>query len=140
MGYIVTLFDGIHQLCSRRELFSRTLKRRQWYAFCAAKRLACSPKFTEGNSLFTRCVHCNEITLLEGCKRALIEGTGLKREDLAKRKGEWRNLCLVCARAKITRYSLSSTYSNSNSLWATGLVTRAGPSVLAYFKLLEGEF
>jgi hypothetical protein len=49
MGYIVTLFDGIHQLCSRRKLFSRTLKKLQWYAFCAAKRPACSPKFTEGN-------------------------------------------------------------------------------------------
>jgi hypothetical protein len=34
---------------SPRKLFSRMLKRLIWDAFCAAKRPACSPKFTEGN-------------------------------------------------------------------------------------------
>jgi hypothetical protein len=48
---------------------------------------------------------------------------------------------LNCPALKGETCVLGITHSNSNSLWAKGLVTRDGPSVMAYFKeLLEGEF
>jgi hypothetical protein len=198
MGYIVNLFNGIQIINAfTKEVVLSNEEDFNGMPFVPLKDLLALPNLRKEMSVFNisdrnsnmsalsllheRCGHYNESTLLEGYKRALIEGTGLKRVDLAKRKGEWRNLCSVCARAKITRHSFPSrtpyselvltdfdrrpditadiavylncpalkgetcvlgiTHSNSNSLWAKGLVTRDGPSVMAYFKeLLEGEF
>ena len=125
MGYSVNLFDGIQVINSfSKEVVLRNTEEFNGMPYLPLKDLLALPNIRKEmsvsnisdknplmsalNLLHERCGHYNEGTLVEGHKRALIEGTGLKREDLVKRKGGWKNLCSVCARAKITRHSFPS--------------------------------
>lgn len=125
MGYSVVLFDGIQIVNSfTKEVVLRNSNEYNGMPYVPLKDLLALPNLRNVKSvsnisdrnplmsartiLHERCGHYNEGVLIEGHKRALIEGTGLKREDLVKRKGEWRNLCSICARAKITRHSFPS--------------------------------
>lgn len=107
MGYSVNLFDGIQVINSfNKEVVLRNTEEFNGMPYLPLKDLLALPNIRKEmsvsnisdknplmsalNLLHERCGHYNEGTLVEGHKRALIEGTGLKREDLVKRKGGGR--------------------------------------------------
>jgi hypothetical protein len=123
MGYIVNLFNGIQIINSfTKEVVLSNDEDFNGMPFVPLKDLLALPNLRKDMTVFNisdrnpnmsalvllheRCGHYSETTLLEGYKRALIEGTGLKRVDLAKRKGNGG----TCVRYALEPRSLDTAF------------------------------